>query len=124
MAALGEHPRLARMALAAADAGVGAAGCLVAAALGERDVLREGARQAGADLALRLRAILGASGAGCGPQAPQLAALAGEPPGLAGPDGVPRRAWCRQLSAAYARPLRCSCFTLPCLMCRQQGRCV
>lgn len=58
MADLGEHPRLARMALAAVDAGVAEAGCLVAAALGERDVLR--GRHRGADLALRLRAIAAA----------------------------------------------------------------
>ena len=58
MADLGEHPRLARMAMAAADAGVAEAGCLVAAALGERDVFR--GRQRGADLALRLRAIAAA----------------------------------------------------------------
>ena len=40
MAGLGEHPRMARMVLAAQDAGLGAAGCLVAAMLGERDSLR------------------------------------------------------------------------------------
>jgi len=119
MAALGEHPRLARMALAAADAGAGAAGCLVAAVLGERDVLREGARQAGANLTLRLRAILGASGASCGPQAPHLAALAGERPGLAGSGDVDWRASCWQLSAAYPWPFRRSCVTPPCLMSTQ-----
>ena len=58
MADLGEHPRLARLAVAAADAGVAEAGCLVAAALGERDVFRGAPR--GADLALRLRAIAAA----------------------------------------------------------------
>ncbi|KAK9845867.1 hypothetical protein WJX81_004581 [Elliptochloris bilobata] len=56
MADLGEHPRLARMVLAADDAGLAAAGCVIAAVLGERDVFHGHARP-GADLAARLRVI-------------------------------------------------------------------
>ncbi|MGU3469529.1 ATP-dependent helicase HrpB, partial [Paenibacillus sp. D51F] len=62
MAALGGHPRLAHMALAAAGLGWGDAACELAALLGERDLLR-GERSA--DLRLRLAALrAGARGEG------------------------------------------------------------
>jgi ATP-dependent helicase HrpB len=58
MAAIGVHPRLAHMIVRAEPLGLGAAACLLAALLGERDIFR---REAGgpenADLRLRLEAL-------------------------------------------------------------------
>ena len=71
MAALGGHPRLAHMALAAAPLGWGAAACELAALLGERDLLR-GERSA--DIALRQAALR--SGGGRGGDPAQAAAVA------------------------------------------------
>lgn len=55
MAALGLHPRLAHMLLAAEPLGLGTLACELAALLGERDVLRGSA--AGADMRLRVQAL-------------------------------------------------------------------
>jgi ATP-dependent helicase HrpB len=51
------HPRLAHMILAAADAGMGAAACDVAAILSERDPFRFSGRQRDGDLGLRMAAL-------------------------------------------------------------------
>ncbi|GAB0112837.1 ATP-dependent helicase HrpB [Acidisoma sp. C75] len=56
MSALGAHPRLAAMMLAAESAGAQALACDIAALLEERDPLRAG-REAPADIAMRLEAL-------------------------------------------------------------------
>jgi ATP-dependent helicase HrpB len=62
MSALGAHPRLAGMMLAASGAGQAALACDIAALLEERDPLRRGA-EAPADILLRLEAVADASAA-------------------------------------------------------------
>jgi hypothetical protein len=70
LAALGTHPRLAHMAVRAAEIGAPGLGCLLAAVLGERDVLSGTGH--GSDLGLRLQAL-----AGEGPCAGAAGVLAG-----------------------------------------------
>ncbi|MEO3944998.1 ATP-dependent helicase HrpB [Gorillibacterium sp. CAU 1737] len=90
MAALGLHPRLARLLLAAQRLGLGRVGCALAALLGERDPFR-GGREAGspeADLRPRVAAVLRAR-SGQGPlgriaaEAERLARALGLPAGSA-----------------------------------------
>lgn len=57
MAALALHPRLAHMALRAAEEGQGALGCLLAALLSDRDVLRAEAGAPDADLRVRVELL-------------------------------------------------------------------
>ncbi|HYE51063.1 MAG TPA: ATP-dependent helicase HrpB [Azospirillaceae bacterium] len=60
MASLGLHPRLAHMVLKGAELGLGAEACLLAALLGERDILRGGpGRERDADIRLRLEIAAG-----------------------------------------------------------------
>ncbi|MCL6459194.1 MAG: ATP-dependent helicase HrpB [Gorillibacterium sp.] len=63
MAALGLHPRLARMLLEAARRGMGALACELAALLGERDLLRSvpGGAALDADLRVRVKLLRGGS---------------------------------------------------------------
>lgn len=64
MARLGTHPRLAHLLIKARGAGVGYTGCLVAALLGERDILREAPGQRDADLRSRLELLARDAAAG------------------------------------------------------------
>lgn len=57
MLALGTHPRLARMLLAARDHDVGSTGCALAALLGERDLLRGRPGERNPDLRTRLELL-------------------------------------------------------------------
>lgn len=57
LAGVGLHPRLAHMALAAKELGLGALGCQLAAILGQRDFLRAAGGPGNADLRLRVEAL-------------------------------------------------------------------
>ena len=69
MSSVPAHPRLAHMVLRAADLDAPQLGCLLAALLGERDLMRGAASSSGsgrsqrtADLAVRIRVLLGQGG--------------------------------------------------------------
>lgn len=66
MCAVPAHPRLSHMVLRAQQLGVAELGCLLAALLSERDLLRgnssSGSSSSSADLAVRLRVLLGQGG--------------------------------------------------------------
>ncbi|HRU04925.1 MAG TPA: ATP-dependent helicase HrpB, partial [Candidatus Brocadiia bacterium] len=62
MAELGLHPRLAHMALKAAEMGLAPLACVLAAVLSERDVLKDQAGYRDADLRLRVEALSGPAG--------------------------------------------------------------
>jgi ATP-dependent helicase HrpB len=63
MATLGVHPRLAHMMLIGRERGRGRLACIVAALLGERDIVKNAPRQSDADLRLRVEAIAARRGA-------------------------------------------------------------
>lgn len=65
MAAVPAHPRLSHMVLRAQQLDAPELGCLLAALLSERDLFRTGgSEQHSADLAARIRAVLGQGGWG------------------------------------------------------------
>lgn len=67
MAAVPAHPRLSHMVLRAQQLDAPDLGCLLAALLSERDLFRTGAsgsEQRSAELALRIKAVLGQGGRG------------------------------------------------------------
>jgi ATP-dependent helicase HrpB len=87
MADLGLHPRLAHMVLAAKGRGEGRLAALVAALLGERDLMASAGRDRQADLALRVDLALGARSGGAARRVREVARQTARATGIPHSDG-------------------------------------
>ena len=102
MADLGLHPRLAHMVLAAKARGHGRLAALVAALLGERDLLASAGRSREADIALRLDLVLSGRAGGQGRRISEIARQIARSAAISRDDGEPdSSALGMVLAAAY-----------------------